>query len=176
MKEALDMELTRAFSSVENLQIIRIDLPKSYEDSIVATQVELQKTSMRKFEQTAELIRQNISVIISQAEQKIKVTNAEGLAEAYRLKQFAKVIIWVKIKARNIDQTIKTESQVYSTFKKDIQLDPKDLTNYLYLDSLMDQHGAKILVGLPSSIINFGGSNSPVNRNAAPTPPAKFMR
>ena len=93
MKEALDAELSRAYASVENLQIIRVDLPKSYEDSIVATQVELQKTNMRKFEQTAELIRQNISVIISEAEQKIKVTNATGIAEAYRITQFAKVII-----------------------------------------------------------------------------------
>jgi len=91
MKEALDKELSTAYASVENLQIIRVDLPKSYEDSIVATQVELQKTNMRKFEQTAELIRQNISVIISEAEQKIKVTNATGIAEAFRITQFAKV-------------------------------------------------------------------------------------
>ena len=92
MKEALDKELSKAYANVENLQIIRIDLPKTYEDSIVLTQVELQKTSMRKFEQQAELIRQNISVIISEAEQKIKVINATGIAEAFRITQFAKVI------------------------------------------------------------------------------------
>ena len=66
-------------------------MPKPYEDSIVATQVEVQKTSMRKFEQTAELIRQNISVIMSEAQQKIRVTNATGTAEAYRIKQYATV-------------------------------------------------------------------------------------
>lgn len=79
----------------ENLQILRIDLPKSYEESIVATQVEVQKTNMRKFEQTAELIRQNISVIRSEADQQINVINATGIAEAYRLKQFANVIIYI---------------------------------------------------------------------------------
>jgi len=66
-------------------------LPKSYEDSIVLTQVEVQKTNMRKFEQMAELIRQNISVIISQADQQIKVISSSANAEAYRIKQFAQV-------------------------------------------------------------------------------------
>lgn len=91
MKIALDQELSRAFAKCVNLQVIRIDLPNSYEDSIVATQVEVQKTNMRKFEQTAELIRQNISVVESEANQKIKVVNAEGDAEAYRINQNANV-------------------------------------------------------------------------------------
>jgi regulator of protease activity HflC (stomatin/prohibitin superfamily) len=92
MKEALDLELQKAYARCRFLQILRIDLPKTYEDSIVATQVEVQKTNMRKFEQTAELIRQNISVIISEADQQIKVTNATGNAEAYKIKQFAVVL------------------------------------------------------------------------------------
>ena len=97
MKNVLSVELRTAFASCEGLQILRVDLPKPYEDSIVQTQVEVQKTSMRKFEQTAELIRQNISVIMSEAEQKIRVTNATGTAEAYRIKQFAYVKLILKI-------------------------------------------------------------------------------
>ena len=91
MKKALDKELQSAFATCEGLQILKVDLPKQYEDSIVSTQVEVQKTSMRKLEQTAELVRQNISVIMSEAQQKIRVTNATGTAEAYRIKQFAVV-------------------------------------------------------------------------------------
>jgi regulator of protease activity HflC (stomatin/prohibitin superfamily) len=91
MKEALNDELNKAFASCITLQILRIDLPKTYEDSIVATQVEVQKTNMRKFEQQAELIRQNISVIISEADQKIKITEATGKAESLRLTQYAQV-------------------------------------------------------------------------------------
>lgn len=92
MRKALDDELQKAFGRCESLQILKIDLPKSYEDSIVATQVEVQKTNMRKFEQTAELIRQNISVIESEAQQKIRVTNSTGIADAYRIKQYAVVL------------------------------------------------------------------------------------
>lgn len=91
MKIALDNELKMAFARCRFLQLLRIDLPKSYEDSIVATQVEVQKTNMRKFEQTAELIRQNISVIISHADQQIRITNATGTSDAYRIKQYATV-------------------------------------------------------------------------------------
>lgn len=85
------MIITIILSSCENLQLLKVDLPKSYEDSIVLTQVEVQKTNMRKFEQMAELIRQNISVIISQAEQQIKVISASAAAESFRIKQYAQV-------------------------------------------------------------------------------------
>jgi regulator of protease activity HflC (stomatin/prohibitin superfamily) len=91
MLDALDKELTKAFARCVTLQILKIDLPDSYENSIVSTQVEVQKTNMRKFEQQAELIRQNISVIRSEADQQIKITNSTASAEAYRIKQYAHV-------------------------------------------------------------------------------------
>jgi hypothetical protein len=51
MKLALDKELKGAFANCRFLQILRIDLPQTYEDSIVNTQVEVQKTNMKRFEQ-----------------------------------------------------------------------------------------------------------------------------
>lgn len=93
MKEALDKELRNAFASAVNLQILKIDLPQSYEDSIVNTQVEVQKTNMKKFEQQATLIRQNISVIQSEADQQIRIVNATASATAYQIRQFSTVIL-----------------------------------------------------------------------------------
>ena len=92
----LDNELQKAYARCINLQILKVDLPDSYEQSIVQTQVEIQKTNMRKFEQQAELIRQNISVIRSQADQQIRITNSTATAEAYKIKQFATVLIFLK--------------------------------------------------------------------------------
>ncbi len=92
MKNELNIELHKAYASVSYLQLLKIELPQSYEDSIVNTQVEVQKTNMKKFEQQATLIRQQIDVIISEADQEIKITNATGTAEAYRITQFATVI------------------------------------------------------------------------------------
>jgi regulator of protease activity HflC (stomatin/prohibitin superfamily) len=157
MRDALDKELQKAYSSCLSLQILKIELPKSYEDSIVSTQVEVQKTNMRKFEQIAELTRQNISVIISQADQQIKIIQASGGAEAFRLRQFAN--------AQAINHTILTESDVYKTTQEEVGVNGSDLTEYLFLNSIMEQKNAKLLIGLQNSIINF--SNQP---EAMPSP------
>lgn len=107
---------------------------------------------MRKFEQTAELIRQNISVLVSQAEQQINVINSTGLAEAYKIKQFAK--------AEALNNTINTESEVYKKLNEEIKLNNNQLPEYLMLNGLMEQSNAKLLVGIQNSMINFG--NQPV--------------
>lgn len=154
LKETLNKELTNAYATVEGFQILKIEMPKPYEDSIVQTQVEVQKTNMRKFEQTAELIRQNISVIQSKAEQTIKITNATGLAEAYRIKQYAD--------ATAINNTITTESSIYKNVIGNMTFNNSELTNYLFLTSL-DGKTAKLLVGMKNAILSFGNSNQPAS-------------
>ena len=112
---------------------------------------------MRKFEQTAELIRQNISVIRSEAEQKIRVTNATGYANAYKIKQFAT--------ATANNNTINAESDVYKLSKDKMSFDGNQLNQYVYLNALQDQKNAKLLVGLQNSIINFGNTNTPAQQS-----------
>lgn len=147
MRNQLDLELQKAYSSCLSLQVMRIDLPKTFEDSIVATQVEIQKTNMRKFEQMAELIRQNISVIVSEANQKIQVINSTAYAEAYRIKKFAS--------AQALNNTITTEAEVYQDLEKTLNLFGNNLTEYLVVNSLLESNKAKVLVGLQNSIINL---------------------
>lgn len=156
MQKVLDTELQSAFTRCMGLQIIRIDLPKSYEDSIVLTQVEVQKTNMRKFEQTAELTRQNIKVLASEAQQTIQVVNATGNAEAYRVKQYAQ--------AEALKKFIDAEAEIYGNVMKRVELKDRDFSDYVYYTSLMDQRDAKLLVGLENSIVNFNGNsvNNPV--------------
>ncbi len=152
MHENLNKELQKSYASCISLQILRIDLPKNYEDSIVATQVEVQKTNMRKFEQKAELIRQNISVIISEADQNINVINSKGLAEAYRLKQFAI--------ANNTRNVIDTETEMYKQLQNEVGIKGDDMPEYLFLSSLSRKENAKLLVGLQNSIISLGGGDN----------------
>jgi regulator of protease activity HflC (stomatin/prohibitin superfamily) len=152
MKLKLNEELQRAYATCEGLQVLRIDLPKSFEDSIVSTQVEVQKISMRKFEQQAELIRQDINVIISEAQQEIKVTNATALAEAYKLKQYAK--------AKATELTIDTETEIYKQVKNKIGLKDQAFNDYIYYTNLQNQKDAHVLVGLQSSIVNMGKNNN----------------
>lgn len=148
MKKTMDNELIKAFGHCVSLQLLKIDLPKTYEDSIVQTQVEIQKINMRKFEQSAELIRQNSLVIISEAQQKIRVTNATGLAEASRIKAFAK--------ANALNNTINAENRMYKMAMDELGFSQEDLLNYIYLDSIMNQNKAKLLFDVNSFILNYG--------------------
>lgn len=59
-----------------------------------------------------------------------------------------------------MNNTISAESEIYRKVVDDIGLAPEDLTQYIFLNSLMDQKNAKLLIGLQNSIINFG--NQPV--------------
>jgi len=42
--------MQNAFADVKYLQLLQITLPKTYEDSIVLTQVEVQKKRMKEYE------------------------------------------------------------------------------------------------------------------------------
>ena len=132
------------------MQLIRIDLPKTYEDSIVQTQVENQRIQMRRFEQQAELIRQDISVLRSDAQAKIRVTNSSGEAEAYKIRQNAE--------STAINNTISNQALVYNAIQTDIGLKGDDLNQYLYMNTLNDQKNAKLLVGMQNSILSFGNT------------------
>jgi regulator of protease activity HflC (stomatin/prohibitin superfamily) len=147
MKMQLNQELQSIYCNCSELQLIRIDLPQIFEDSIVDTQVEVQKANMRKFQQYAELIRQNISIIRSQAEQAIKIIKTSGEAEGYKIKQTAK--------AKALNQTINMENEVYKKVRLELGLSGKEFSEYIFLNSLADKKDLKILVGLNNSIINF---------------------
>ena len=160
MLQAMNTELQKAYAECKNLQLIKIELPSSYEESIVQTQVEVQKTNMRKFEQTAELIRQNSSVIISEAEQKIKITNSSGLAEAYRIKAFAN--------ANALNNIINAESDAYKNTVEQLNFTQDELTNYVFLNEIIQQNKAKIMFDLQNTIVNFNqnkNTNIPVPQN-----------
>ncbi len=147
----LDKELSKAYANCVSLQVIKIELPKSYEDSIVMTQIEIQKANMRKFEQIAELIRQNTSVIISEAEQKIKVVNASGLAEAYRIKAFANALA--------LNKTVNAEKDVYFKVMEMLKMKQSDLIEYAFLDSVKGKKKSRILFDLQNTIVNFKGND-----------------
>ena len=147
----MNKELIKAYANCVSLQVLKIELPKSYEDSIVMTQVEIQKANMRKFEQIAELIRQNTSVIISEAEQKIKVVNASGLAEAYRIKAFANALA--------LNKTVNAEKDVYFKVMEMLKMKQSDLIEYAFLDSVKGKKKSRILFDLQNTIVNFKGND-----------------
>lgn len=151
----LDKSLNQAFAKVESVQVLKIELPTSYEDSIVMTQVEVQNTNMKKFEQEAELIRQGISVIESEAQKKIQIVNAEASAQATILTKAAE--------AQASNNLITAESSVYKNMETKLALTSADLVDLVSLNAINSKKDSNLLIGMQNSIINFG--NRPVAGN-----------
>lgn len=91
MKKTLNTELQTAYATCENLEIMIISLPDSYEASIVSTQVAIQQATTKTYAQKAALVRKQIDVLTSQAKQNVTITNATAYAQAYTLAQKAEV-------------------------------------------------------------------------------------
>jgi len=151
MMNLLDEELQKAFARCKGLQILKIELPQSFEDSIVATQVEVQKTTMKGLEQQAERIRQQTNVLISEAAQKITVIDASASAQVYYLKQLAQ--------ATAKKNTLGIESWVYEQTRKVLNLTEDEFSDYIYLRSIQDNNEATLVVGIKDAIISVNPSN-----------------
>jgi len=91
MKRQLDIELRKAHATCQHLQVMQIELPDTYDDSIVQTQVEVQNSKMKRFEQEAAIIRQEIDILSSQTNQEINYIKATAEADSYLLKRTANV-------------------------------------------------------------------------------------
>jgi regulator of protease activity HflC (stomatin/prohibitin superfamily) len=141
----LNEELSKAYAEVVYVQMLFVDLPDSYELSIVATQVEVQNTRIKEYEQEAEVIRQEIAVMQSQGKQNTTVINATGTSRAYYIRKLASATVETK--------TIGMESWVYSQAKQLLELDSREVTDFLFYESLMLQPDAQLLVGLENVIV-----------------------
>ena len=105
MLYALNNSLAKAHAHCIYLQLLQITLPDTYEESIVQTQVEVQKKQMKMYEQQATQIRSQIGVMKSQTEANITTINATASATAYNIQQNATAIA--------LNNTISAETQAY---------------------------------------------------------------
>ncbi|KRX04550.1 hypothetical protein PPERSA_04365 [Pseudocohnilembus persalinus] len=140
MLEELNFELQKAHAHCVYLQILKIELPESYEDSIVTTQVMVQNKKMKEFEQQAQMVLQQIDVLKSETQKQIKSINATAQAHAYQIRQGAE--------ANATQLIIDAEAQAYADAQKLTGLNDQDLNNYIYYLSLMDKQNAKFVVGV----------------------------
>mmetsp|Transcript_46802 Transcript_46802/g.54245 ORF Transcript_46802/g.54245 Transcript_46802/m.54245 type:complete len:309 (-) Transcript_46802:187-1113(-) len=144
MKKNLDDDLQAAHARCRYLQIIQIELPETYESSIVDTQIEQQNTQIKRFEQEATLIRKQIDILRSEADQNITITNATAQADAYSIRQSAE--------AQVNQATIKAEKSAYMDVEKLLKLTPEQLSQYIFFNSLQEKN-AKMFVGFEKNVI-----------------------
>lgn len=143
MKKQLDNELKRAHARCKYLEILQVELPTTYEDSIVQTQVEVQNSKMKRFEQEAAIIRQEIDLLISETQQDIKYIDAQGQADSYLLRQTAT--------ATATKNMINAEADQYSALKNALNLNQTMLNLFVFYNALSD-NGGDLFVGFTNNM------------------------
>lgn len=142
----LNETLSRTYTSVESFQMIQIDLPHSYEDSIVQTQVEVQKRETKRYEQKATTIRESINVDVSEADKKSKIIYAEANAKA-------------------INATVSYEKLAYKDAANLLGLSASTgLIEYTRLMNIMKNKESQLIIGMQNALINIntGGKSEQV--------------
>lgn len=147
----LNDTLFKTYATVVNFQMIQIDLPATYEESIVNTQVEVQKRQTKTFEQQATTIRESINVDVSEADKKVQIIFAEADAQAIRIENDAKSLA--------ISNTIKYENAAYTDASTLLGLNANNgLLDYVKLLNIMKNQESQLIVGLQNSLININAN------------------
>lgn len=121
----------------KSVQILYIDLPSSYENKIVETQVENQLQKQKELERESLLIRKSIDVLASENDAKIKEIISNATATAYETTQSAV--------ATGIQSQIDSEVTITTALKTDLGLSGKDLQKYIYYLAIMEKPESKLL-------------------------------
>merc|ERR1712151_805438 len=106
MQRLVDKELGDMYAECWGLQLMVIDLPDLFEDSIVHTQVQKQSVRTRQNEQISARIHAETTVIKAEYDRKVKVLMAQAHAQQKR---------------------IDTESEVLGKVKDELNLDAEGL-------------------------------------------------
>lgn len=148
MLNKLNSTLQKTYSYVDGFQILRIDLPSSYEDSIVQTQVQVQLKETKIFEQEAAKTRESIRVDVSGAEKNVTIINAKADAKAITIVNTAKAAV--------NKNTIEYENKAYTDGGKLLGMTTgTGLLDYIYYMNLMKLKDTQLIVGLKNSLINL---------------------
>ncbi|CAD8121588.1 unnamed protein product [Paramecium sonneborni] len=146
MQKQLEDELKKAHANCVSLQILDIELPDQYEDSIVQTQIEVQKKTMKQFEQKAQMILNDILVMRAQNDQEIFAIHAQAQADAFTITQSAQ--------ATANKLLLEAESKSYEMIQKNLELTKDEFNQYLYWISVQKQKKAKLVFN-PNTVLTY---------------------
>jgi regulator of protease activity HflC (stomatin/prohibitin superfamily) len=144
MQELVDKELRNMYAECWGLQLMVIDLPDLFENSIVHTQVQKQAVQTRRNQQISTQIRAETTVIKAEYDRRVKVLMAQGHANfTFTTKQ---------AQAHAQQLRIDTESDILAKVKDKLHLDAEGLVLYQKYGALDDLDTASLFFG-------FGGNS-----------------
>lgn len=122
MQDMVNSALEQTYAKCWGLQLLGIELPTTFDQSIVATQVQRQNISTMEFAQTFTQIRAQTAVIAAEFDKKVTVIKAHGKANYTLATRTAK--------ARAKSKTLDTEASVFRDVKNSLKLTSEDLVEY----------------------------------------------
>lgn len=93
LQESLNKRLQEAFAVCKGLMLLKIDLPDSYEEAIVETQIVNQETVTQQLIKQVNLINTGIDVDRAKTAKNITIINAEADGKATEISNNAKATI-----------------------------------------------------------------------------------
>merc|ERR1719353_1884868 len=164
MLELLQDRLRPSHVDVVDLQLLIIELPKRYEDSIISTQVQKQLRKTRMMEQQAATIRADTNVKVAGLERDIKVLLQGGEAKKELSKRLAE--------AEAARKRIATEAAANEFVRRKLGLNTQQLVEYQRAGALLVNQNATLLVGMEGAnlVLNTGSRN--LQERADPDDPA----
>jgi len=142
------------------LQLLVIDLPDKYEESIVATQVQKQGIKTRENEQRAALIRAQIDVMIAGYQNNITVTLSGARADA--------TVVTKSAEAEASQMKLDAENFAFEEVQKNLGLSPVALVGYQRSFAYQSIPNATMLFGVPNAVAVVGAHGLPATPAAIP--------
>lgn len=162
MFKRVNTALMTSHATCTGLQIMIIELPDQYEQSIVTTQVQKQGVKTKRNQQQAALIRAQIGVLIADYQNNITVTLSTATANAALTVQSAS--------ARASKNKIDAENYALGDVTDNLHLSAAGMVEYQRNFAYTTKPNASFLFGVTSAVTVLGG-NSGASQQPAPAPP-----
>eukprot|EP00771_Trimastix_marina_P000790 gnl/Trimastix_PCT/182.p1 GENE.gnl/Trimastix_PCT/182~~gnl/Trimastix_PCT/182.p1 ORF type:complete len:305 (-),score=119.27 gnl/Trimastix_PCT/182:913-1827(-) len=146
MLQRVGVALKALHANATHFQLRSIDLPDSFEDQIVNTEVARQNIVLARYQQEVDRIKAETDIIKSEMNREIKAINADA---------DAKVSIIVKTaEAEGTLLTKNADAQGDSLIRQSLNFNSSQLLRYTYIANLKEHPSSKMIVGLNQAIIS----------------------
>lgn len=151
MRLLVDQQLRESYSSLWGLQLLIIDLPDRYENSITMTQVQQQMVKTRQNQQTAASIRADTEVLRSEFARDVQVVQADAQANYTLATKLAE--------AEALRRKLSAEAEALGYVRKKLGLSAMGTVEYQKLTAFGALQNATLLANVPGAlpVVNIGG-------------------
>lgn len=161
MRTLVDAKLRESYSSLWGLQLMIIDLPDRYEDSITETQVQNQIIKTRGSQQMAARIRADTEVMFASFQRDISIVQAGAQANFTLQTKLAE--------AEASKRKIAAEAEALEYARDQMHLTGSGVVAYTKMSAYGQLQNATFLANLPGILptMNVGGSGRPAASSAS---------